>query len=352
MDGWRAYSVIAVMLIHWLPSQWRFGLPLEIGLYFFLTLSGFFLTSILLKARAAGELSGLPWRAGAYRDVVTRRLSRVIFPAYAVLIFGTLLQTPDLLKAPWAYWLPWTNFHIAWRDWPACTSHFWTLALQVQFYLFFPLVIFWVPKRCWKWIFYVMLLLAPLCKWYLDKYVPAIKHPEILPCSTMDLFAAGALLSLWKQEQKDLSSWRFKSLFVATSLIYASIYVVNEYDFPINPQLNIWGNLHVTYFRETFLSLALLGVIQATLKGLGSFWIPMLENRVIQKIGQMSYSMYLVHNFAPVVVGWTAHVLLSATPGWKGSLCAITYGWLLGLTCYALTFLTWNFIEKRLKLTR
>lgn len=49
LDGWRAFAVLGVMWPHWAPPAWRGGIPFEIGLFYFLTLTGFLITRILLK---------------------------------------------------------------------------------------------------------------------------------------------------------------------------------------------------------------------------------------------------------------------------------------------------------------
>ena len=60
LDGWRAFAVAGVMWYHWAPREWRGPFPFEIGLFFFLTLTGFLITRILLRERAAGEAGGGP----------------------------------------------------------------------------------------------------------------------------------------------------------------------------------------------------------------------------------------------------------------------------------------------------
>ncbi|MGB6220855.1 hypothetical protein [Haloferula sp.] len=61
LDGWRAVGVLGVIWLHWAPRSWRGPLPFEIGLYFFLTLTGFLITRILLKERSIGESGVTAW---------------------------------------------------------------------------------------------------------------------------------------------------------------------------------------------------------------------------------------------------------------------------------------------------
>ena len=51
IDGLRAFAVLGVMWHHWAPRSWKGHFPFEIGLFFFLTLTGFLVTRILLRAR-------------------------------------------------------------------------------------------------------------------------------------------------------------------------------------------------------------------------------------------------------------------------------------------------------------
>ncbi|NJM37448.1 MAG: acyltransferase [Akkermansiaceae bacterium] len=143
LDGWRAFAVLGVMGIHWLPRNWRGPFPFEIGLFFFLTLTGFLITRILLRERAAGEMGGGKWRGSAYVDFQKRRMTRILIPCYVAMLFALAVGASDIREHPFSYFGHWVNFRMAFMDgWPSGTAHYWSLAVQMQFYVLWPLVIF------------------------------------------------------------------------------------------------------------------------------------------------------------------------------------------------------------------
>lgn len=162
LDGLRAIAVILVFCEHYVyhPSVLRWG---WIGVDIFFVLSGFLITGILYDTRNTQH---------RFRNFYVRRVLR-IFPLY----YGILLLA--LLLNPIFHWIWWP----AWRLWlaylgnyvrvlyPATFSatgvglldlhptlglhhlpalqlrHFWSLCVEEQFYLFWPLVVFTIRNR-------------------------------------------------------------------------------------------------------------------------------------------------------------------------------------------------------------
>ena len=56
-------------------------------------------------------------------------------------------------------------------------------------------------------------------------------------------------------------------------------------------------------FQQTFLSVAMVGLIAATLNGLRGPLAWLLEHPVLQHIARISYSLYLFHNLVPMALG-------------------------------------------------
>jgi peptidoglycan/LPS O-acetylase OafA/YrhL len=146
LDGVRALAVIGVILNHvepeWLPGGF-------VGVDVFFVLSGFLITSILLRDLGRGTWS--------LREFYLRRIQRLLPNALAV-ILATLalwlwLMPPNTVTQPGAHGI-WTllnasNLYI-WRylggywgdgaEWAPFT-HFWSLGVEEQFYLCFPLAL-------------------------------------------------------------------------------------------------------------------------------------------------------------------------------------------------------------------
>ena len=165
LDGLRALAIIAVILLHFAqPISAReiasSGLIVSAllklfhhgawGVELFFALSGYLITGILLQSRGQQHY---------FRNFYARRTLR-IFPLY----YGTLLallaivplvlgRVPEMLSLAYhkQIWL-WTytcNIDEAFRGGAVFGNfvHFWSLAIEEQFYLVWPLVIFLCPPR-------------------------------------------------------------------------------------------------------------------------------------------------------------------------------------------------------------
>ena len=161
-DGLRALAVLTVMVDHFSADVPNFPLPDWIhlgatGVRLFLVLSGYFITASLRRARDrmdAGELSAGKTMAAFY----WRRFLR-IGPAYLVFAAIALLLDLGAIRYNWAWVFTGTvNWLIAWNDqWPLAISHLWSICVQEQFYLFWPLLILLVPR---KWMLSAIIAVA------------------------------------------------------------------------------------------------------------------------------------------------------------------------------------------------
>src|SRR5687768_1805284 len=160
LDGLRGTAVIAVLVCHYavlLPRTPAVGL-LEIGwagVDLFFVLSGFLITGILLDARGTPHY---------LRNFYARRALR-IFPLYYGFLAVTLLVSLAVKLAPgasheglrhlWAaqpslwtytanYWMP---AQTAWSPWSEVVIPLWSLSVEEQFYLVWPLVVCRLSER-------------------------------------------------------------------------------------------------------------------------------------------------------------------------------------------------------------
>jgi peptidoglycan/LPS O-acetylase OafA/YrhL len=153
LDGIRGIAILLILLHHfgdsaladgafpWLRRAFRSG---WIGVDLFFVLSGYLITGILLRAR--GRPRGL-------RHFYARRALR-IWPLYLAACVTLLLIVPELglytaREAHWLkraslwYWFHLTNVPAAYGiSLPVHTTHFWSLAIEEQFYLVWPVIVF------------------------------------------------------------------------------------------------------------------------------------------------------------------------------------------------------------------
>jgi peptidoglycan/LPS O-acetylase OafA/YrhL len=157
-DGVRAFAILAVFVTHY--SAFPYG---RLGVSVFFVLSGFLITGVLLRSRG---------QQGSLKTFYVRRTLR-IFPLYwgfwivVVCLTGVLhivWTRGNVLYLAYAGNYIWSFFgdrfaapawmvHLGYAGWVGGAArhylyvgHFWTLAVEEQFYLFWPVLILW-PRR-------------------------------------------------------------------------------------------------------------------------------------------------------------------------------------------------------------
>jgi peptidoglycan/LPS O-acetylase OafA/YrhL len=210
LDGLRGVAILLVVLYH-ASFFWLAESPLEIalvlvpamGLYgvdLFFVLSGFLITGILLRVRGA---------PGYFRTFYARRTLR-IFPAYYATLILFLVVFPLLTPQAEGFWKPGASHETLWywtylsNFYVAATGQFqhqflfvaWSLAIEEQFYLVWPLVVLLASRRaligiCWGMIGTAFVLRCALVYADASPLVPYV----LTPCR-MDTLAVGALIAL------------------------------------------------------------------------------------------------------------------------------------------------------------
>lgn len=173
LDGLRFYSYAAVFFFHvWLLYFDRYGIEGitsdivaflfkngEVGVNFFFVLSGFLITYLLIEEkRFTGRIHVI--------NFYIRRILRIWPLFYSVVVFG-LVVYPQLkvflggeefkVMQPWTYLVFLNNFDFIKNGAPAVISILWSVAIEEQFYLCWPLILSIVPLRYSKWVFYTII---------------------------------------------------------------------------------------------------------------------------------------------------------------------------------------------------
>jgi peptidoglycan/LPS O-acetylase OafA/YrhL len=146
-DGLRGLAVVAVVLFHAEVTGARGGF---LGVSAFFTLSGFLITSLLLSEQRRSRGIGLArfWAARARRLLPAAAIALV-----GVLVFGAFVADAEQLRdlrgdvfgalgyvANWRFVLDGRAYGELFAE-PSPVLHFWSLAIEEQFYLLFPLVL-------------------------------------------------------------------------------------------------------------------------------------------------------------------------------------------------------------------
>lgn len=335
LDGWRAFAVAGVMWHHWAPKEWRGHFPFEIGLFFFLTLTGFLITGVLLRERSALEASG-SGKGRAYLHFQKRRMMRILIPCYVAMLFAIFVGASDI-RAHWEmYFLHLSNFHMAFMNgWPSGTAHYWTLAIQMQFYLVWPLVVFFLPRKSLGTAFIVATCIAPLSRLVISTWFPAVHHADAISLCALDYFGVGALLALAMDRGMKPGDVRLRNLAWVACVAYLVLYGFYEAGRPL-PGLK--------YIQQTLVSVMFAGLISGTIAGFRGAVGTVLEHPAIQHIGRLSYGLYLFHTPVPLLLGWITPQLWS--PFFSGYLEIIPIA-VFAVVSWGIAWMSWRFLESK-----
>ena len=335
LDGLRAVAMLAICWDHWCPHGWPRIFPFEVFLFFFLVMTGYLITGSLLRERDRGEAVGKPWRLRAMRIYQVRRGLRILAPYYAAIALAALLVAPDVIAAPWWYLLHLSNFHFAeLGHWPPGTNHFWSLAMQQQFYLVWPFIIWFMPRKALPWIVAAVATTGPASRLAHEWFAQWWAWPQTLTWFNLDFFGIGAVFALARHRGMAFESpllrwlaWLGLGGYVALMVSHAA----GGPTFGLRP------------LQHALLSFFLCGVIAAATVGIGGPLGRFLNMPFLQRTGALSYGIYLFHNLAPMAAGKLFFFLwLPAFDNLAGILLRLAA---FALITWALTVCCWYWIE-------
>lgn len=308
LDGLRAIAFLMVLGDH--TSKMDFGWA---GVQLFFVLSGFLLTGILLRMKDA--FSGRQYFFKFYG----RRFLR-IFPLYFFYLFlltlavrhgnwiswGLLRDTlqekvqPQLFFS-YLYLYDFVHASALFKN-TRFLAHLWSLSVEEQFYICWPLILFLTPKEKIRRLFLLIIAAGPVLRLaayivYSHHLLPALlDNPYlavyVLPFSHIDAFAMGAYISCFQ-----LPNSR-KQLTVLISLIPLAGFVTQYltageikldtfgYEFTLQTGYKfIWGYSILNYF----FALLIQEVNQ------GKLFTKILDHFTLRYLGKISYGMYIYH---------------------------------------------------------
>jgi peptidoglycan/LPS O-acetylase OafA/YrhL len=285
LDALRAVAVLMVMYAHFFAAD-GFSFWGHIGVRLFFVLSGFLITRLLLEARSAAEFEAGP----ALRSFYIRRALRIFPPYFAVLGFVWLVDLEHSRGSLVWHALYLSNFWYAlrneWTPWVLC--HFWSLSIEEQFYIAWPLIVLLAPRRRLESICIGAILLSLAYRFYWPiAGTPALAR-DLLPPASMDALASGALLAAYRSRTAALPQW----LRLGWPAFAAAFFILQWFvPAPANP-VQEWGR----WLLLQVLPLAPLVVVVASCSsGIGGYRGKLLELRPILALGRTSYGVYLYH---------------------------------------------------------
>jgi peptidoglycan/LPS O-acetylase OafA/YrhL len=330
LDSVRAFAVLAVLLGHFcnVPIGGQ-------GVELFFVLSGFLITRILIDSKSQCEhLPGLH-RSFFLRQFYARRFLRIFPPYYALLLVLCLatLWNPDgrlgwdnavLWKSMWFHVTYTSNFWFALTGElnPGITSHFWSLAIEEQFYLFWPWIIMSVPRKH-LWIAALLLTLsAPAFRAAILAYHANRLAVGILTPAYFDFLGLGGLLAVvWEKRRARLAL----RLFGGAAIVLLSVGLA--FGFAMAQAMVLWA-------------LAFTALVSKAAEGFGGPLGSLLRWSVLRYIGRISYGVYLYHFPAALLVAKICNKLGVRFPD-----LGIYRFLVMGIVTVAIAALSWHLFE-------
>jgi peptidoglycan/LPS O-acetylase OafA/YrhL len=344
LDGLRGVAILLVVLFHALmfdvaaigADRLEFGSVYArvvslawCGVDVFFVLSGFLITGILLRSKEAPHY---------FRDFYARRALR-IFPLYYVVVVLLLfvLERPATTgPEKLSYLVYYQNVRYAlWGEGTVDHARLitWSLAIEEQFYLVWPAVVWFASRRALVRIAALAIVVAIALRFVL--LAGGVETTHFLTPCRVDTLMAGALIAVLGAPPRWVG--------VAATIGGGALLVLAasmDQPWPQRPAMQRWGLLGALALAVGVLTLVRRGGVCER----ACAWAP------LRSLGRYSYCVYLVHILVIEAVGRAA---LGASPTCKqwlatwpsqalvGAFAAICLGasWVIG-------WLSWHLFER------
>lgn len=260
LDGWRGISILLVLAAHLLPlgpSEWKMNHAVAgSGMAVFFIMSGFLITHLLMMDNNV-------------RKFLIRRFARIVPLAWLVITLTFLLTQPanDITLGHFFFY-----YNILNPDMTPPTSHFWSLCVEMQFYVGIALLVVLFRGKAF-WMLPLIGLGFTLTRWILDL------RTEDYNFFRVDEILAGCMLALIMHkgnEQLRHTIGRLNPLVLAIMLVASSHSALPGMDF----------------FRP-YIAMLMVG---CTLFADKQRWYDaILKHQYLVFIAGISYALYIIH---------------------------------------------------------
>jgi len=308
LTSFRFFAFLAVFLFHNLVFPVGY-----LGVQAFFVLSGYLITAILC------EMKDVCSTREYFISFYIRRTLRIFPVYYFYLLMIVVLALPfyfpnsrsDLSvinrfyhQLPWALTYTYNFFHAS--DFFKHTfllTHFWSLAIEEQFYLVWPIALYLIPKKYLRTFLLIVVFSGPLVRWITGFLVSQhtfafLGHDTglvvyVLPFSHFDAFALGGFYALYGKGTSPGKISLLCGLIILLGLVTSYCFEsevdwagLGYSDFMRGSYKYVWG-----YSLFNLFCVLILATIRDK-----KYSIPLLENKILVYLGTISYGLYIFHN--------------------------------------------------------
>lgn len=293
MDGWRAVSVMLVIGSHlcifrfrpWfahhpgLTRFWVYAGPLGVKAFF--VISGFVICRLMLAEEA---------RLGfvSFRGFYIRRAFRILPALYLMLATTALMQMAGWVKCDWTSLILGGLFltNLNFKDVSGFTGHTWSLCVEEQFYLFFPLLWFLTRRRkAWRGpIFASLFSVFALWNliWHANFVASGVLEEHFFARSRtgFSCICAGVLLAIWEDRAR-----RFAVRMPGWTVLLLGVVLLAT---PVRRD-----TILEAFYQSLLVPGAICLILMYSVVARGNMLRTVLCSRPMQAVGLTSYGIYL-----------------------------------------------------------
>jgi peptidoglycan/LPS O-acetylase OafA/YrhL len=314
LDGMRAISILLVLIAHGAGS---FGHPNaycgylgDLGVSIFFVISGLLITWLMIRERDATGAFSLP-------NFYIRRFLRILPVFWLLILIVSALKSAQMISISWLDILRAFTFthnyplslHYPQIDYAWWLHHTWSLSLEEQFYLIWPSLFAFMPRRLVPRLAVVLALSGPVLR-ILDYYLlPSLRGYEPGAFQIrIDILMAGCASAfllespVWRQRIERIRVW---PVLAATSSFLLLAEPVFDIHFTAHSLTRTVMRATVPTIQAAAIALTLL-VLVAGKRGV---MFTVVNLRAAQHLGKLSYSLYIwqqiffLPSFGTIAVG-------------------------------------------------
>lgn len=302
LDGVRGLAILLVMSFH--AGLNHFG---WMGVQLFFVLSGYLITGILWKEKERKE--GAQAKLGRFWI----RRSLRIFPLYFtyLLVLGIsylILHFPSYYPTYAPYLFTYTaNYSRLLPEWQGnpLFTHLWSLSIEEQFYVFFPLLVFFSPAKFARAVMISLIVLSPLIRYFLFAYYQTRTSSYVAAdavywntLSHLDAFFMGGLIPVLSLDKKVRRPGLLLLIALAIAVVAGLLHYVRF------PGSSYWADLGYNHdqvegyahvWRYSCLDILFASLLLVLKSGKVPITTKFFEQGWLVRVGRVSYGMYIFH---------------------------------------------------------
>lgn len=309
-----------------------------LGVNFFFVLSGFLITYLLIEEKKLnGQIDIL--------NFWIRRILR-IWPLFYLCVFFGFVIFPALKTAfgeqpnetaTIGYYLTFTNnFELDIKGAPDASilAVLWSIAVEEQFYLVWPILLYFSPIKNYHLIFIIIIVVSSIFR-TLNLNYNHYDHHTLSNIGDMAVGALGAWLILTKEKFKE-------KIMNLHSVFILSFYVSFLFIFIFRDELLSSKNFVIEVVERPITALIILFIILEQCFSKKSLF-KMSDFKLISNLGKISYGLYCLHFIAILIVTTLTKKLLINTETWQVLVFEPSFALILAVI---ISLISYHFYEK------